>query len=38
MMQQFDKTITSMNWKINAPAKSLRRLVILFEDVAAQPI
>ena len=38
MMQQFDKSTTSMNWNINAPAKSLRGLVILFEDVTAQPL
>ena len=38
MMQQCDKATTSMNWNINAPAKSLRGLIILFEDVAAQPL
>ena len=38
MMQQFDKATTSMNWNINAPAKSLRGLVVLFEDVANQPL
>ena len=27
-----------MNWNIYAPTKSLRGLVILFEDVAAQPL
>ena len=38
MMQQFDKATTSMNWNINSPAKSLRGLVTLFEDVANQAL
>ena len=36
MMQKFDKLTATMNWNINAPAKPLRDLIILFEDVANQ--